>query len=236
MDSSHILAPSFLFGTYDSTQSGWKSFAERLWTSRSWVVAMEGVDVRPVLRESGPVIVWNSDRRMESTCEALPFRSRKALWQFNWILEAHLADSITLAFHARTHWDLLCDGINRFEWMALGVLQGDPSGIPLLREALYPSSEEYDREGAIALFRTFAGHVVKHLRSLSYLNDRIAIASGRKGRGVTVVGLARRLGLLGDMFARAGRVHSQEFSALMRGDPDQVIARCEEICEKWTDE
>ena len=71
MERSSILFPKCLFGTTDNTRRTWLEITTRAWESGGWCDVFRDSDLIDVQDETGPIIVWNDERRLESDCKAL---------------------------------------------------------------------------------------------------------------------------------------------------------------------
>lgn len=222
MTRSSILFPKILFGSTDSTRRAWSEIATRAWENGGWHDVFCDSDLVEVQDESGPIIVWNDERRLESDCKPLVWMTNTPIWQLNWILQILPASRDVLNRDIERHFQFVMDGL-RHEWFAVGVLQGDSGYLPFIRKSLHlPTSSSVSEcnQFLIPFLKVFANWIP----TLLQLDSRIAIANGRKKAGLKVVGLGQRLGLIGDLLWACGALPGSEAQYLLF-DPIAVRPR-----------
>ena len=94
-----ILFPRCLYGDWATTRAAWRQIAETAWREGSWTNAFSNLQMVPVEAYPAPIIVWNDDRLLESTCEPVRWQVAESVWQLNWILEVHPAPIEELIDH-----------------------------------------------------------------------------------------------------------------------------------------
>ncbi|MEX0717744.1 MAG: hypothetical protein WD066_14215 [Planctomycetaceae bacterium] len=229
---SEILVPSLFFGSTAETKERWAEVIESVWEEGSWTAAHAALaDKVNILDSDEPIVVWNNDRLWASSNRPIPWRTDQPVWQMNWILEHPPAPFDELVANSEKHFALFLEGM-RHLWFAIGLLEGDRTHLPFAFDFSEPGRihARHDNE----FQRRFLMPFIEWLPHMLPLDARIATASGRKGKGLELTGLARRLGFALDPFFLAGLISQPDvISLLTERDANEVVGQIASLARTY---
>lgn len=218
--TGEVSVPRRFFGTTAATRQWWTEIVESAWTNGGWGDSLENLELVSIDSMPGPIIVWNIDRKVETTGEAVTWSTDDAFWQVNWILESVPVDYDEFVRRPERHFRLVMDAMCH-GWFCLGLLEGDPRFLPFLGEV-----DTADEDMHKQVTRPFLRGFLRWLPALARLDDRIATASGRYG--VNIVGVREQLWMIMDLLYFSGAISQEEWMHLLSRPLDVVVTR---LCE-----